>query len=212
MSFAFAARAQRQKYSGACPEKQLCFKWLENFSARRYTAPMDLKVVPKKLLLALAAASLSISAWAQWQWIDKDGRKVFSDRPPPADIQQKNILKRSGPDSRPTVAPAVSGLTAPAVAAGKASAPKLPGKDPQLEARKKQAEEAEAARKKAEEEQIAKTRAENCERTKRGLASFESGVRIAVTNAQGEREIMDDAARAAEKKRLQGIASSECKL
>ncbi|MDO8251669.1 MAG: DUF4124 domain-containing protein [Rhodoferax sp.] len=174
---------------------------------------MDLTVVPKKLLLALAAASLSISAWAQWQWIDKDGRKVFSDRPPPADIQEKNILKRSGPDSRPAVAPAVIGMTAPAAAAaGKASAPKLPGKDPQLEARKKQAEEAEAARKKAEEEQTAKTRADNCERTKRGLASFESGVRIAVTNAQGEREIMDDAARAAEKKRLQGIANTECKL
>jgi hypothetical protein len=204
LSFAFAARAQRQKYSGACPEKQLCFKWLENFSARRYTAPMDLKVVPKRLILALAVASLSISAWAQWQWIDKDGRKVFSDRPPPADIHEKNILKRSGPDSRPAVAPA-----APAAIA---STPKLPGKDPQLEARKKQAEEVEAARKKAEEEQTAKTRADNCERTKRGLASFESGVRIAVTNAQGEREIMDDAARAAEKKRLQGIASSECKL
>jgi hypothetical protein len=186
------------------------FKWLENFSARRYTAPMDLKVVPKRLTLALAVASLSISAWAQWQWIDKDGRKVFSDRPPPADIHEKNILKRSGPDSRPAVAAAVIGLTAPA--AGKASAPKLPGKDPQLEARKKQAEEAEAARKKAEEEQIAKTRADNCERTKRGLASFESGVRIAVTNAQGEREIMDDAARVAEKKRLQGIVSTECKL
>lgn len=165
---------------------------------------MDLKVVPKKLLLALAAASLSLSAWAQWQWIDKDGRKVFSDRPPPADIQEKNILKRSGPDSRPAVV-----AVAPAVPA---SAPKLPGKDPQLEARKKQAEEAETARKKAEEEQIVKTRADNCERTKRGLASLASGVRIAVTNAQGEREIMDDAARAAEKKRLQAIASTECKL
>lgn len=211
MSFAFAARAQRQKSSGARLKKQLCFKRLENFSAQRYTAPMDLKVVPKKLILAFAAASLSISAWAQWQWIDKDGRKVFSDRPPPADIHEKNILKRTGPDSRPAVAPAASSLTAPA-AAGKASAPKLPGKDPQLEARKKQAEEVDAARKKAEEEQIAKTKADNCERTKRGLASFESGVRIAVTNAQGEREIMDDAARAAEIKRLQGIASTECKL
>jgi hypothetical protein len=31
---------------------------------------------------------------AQWQWIDKDGRKVYSDRSPPSDIQEKNILKR----------------------------------------------------------------------------------------------------------------------
>lgn len=163
---------------------------------------MDFKLVPKTLILALAGVSLSISAWAQWQWIDKDGRKVFSDRPPPAGIQDKDILKRAVADSRPATVPT----------AAKASAPQLLGKDAALEARKKQAEDAEAASKKAEEEKMAKARAENCDRAKKGLASFESGVRMSITNARGEREVMDDAARAAETKRLQAIASSDCKL
>lgn len=163
---------------------------------------MDFKLLPKTIILALAGVSLSISAWAQWQWIDKDGRKVFSDSPPPASIQDKDILKRAVVESRPAAVPA----------AVKASAPKLLGKDAALEARKKQAEEAEAASKKAEDEKLAKARAENCDRARKGLGSLESGVRIAVTNARGEREIMDDAARGAETKRLQGIAASDCKL
>ncbi|MCJ7798850.1 MAG: DUF4124 domain-containing protein [Polaromonas sp.] len=163
---------------------------------------MDFKFVPKTIILALAGMSLSISAWAQWQWIDKDGRKVFSDRPPPASIQDKDILKRAVADSRPAAVPA----------AVKASAPKLLGKDAALDARKRQAEEAEAASKKAEDEKLAKAKAENCDRARKGLGSLASGVRIAVTNARGEREIMDDAARGTETKRLQGIAASDCKI
>lgn len=173
---------------------------------------MDSKLVPRTLILAIAGVSLSISAWAQWQWIDKDGRKVFSDRSPPAEIQEKDILKRPGASSNSPRSPAGNSVAASPAAAEKVSAPRLSGKDAQLEARKKQAEDAEAANKKAEEEKTAKARADNCERAKRGLASFESGVRISVINARGEREIMDDAARVAETKRLQGIAGSDCKL
>ncbi|MDP3709099.1 MAG: DUF4124 domain-containing protein [Polaromonas sp.] len=173
---------------------------------------MDSKLVPRTLILAIAGVSLSISAWAQWQWIDKDGRKVFSDRSPPAEIQEKDILKRPGASSNSPGSPAGNSVAASPAAAEKVSAPRLSGKDAQLEARKKQAEDAEAANKKAEEEKTAKARADNCERAKRGLASFESGVRISVINARGEREIMDDAARVAETKRLQGIAGSDCKL
>jgi len=45
-----------------------------------------------RFLLAAAACCFCLSATAQWQWLDKDGRKVFSDRPPPADVPDKNIL------------------------------------------------------------------------------------------------------------------------
>ena len=34
-----------------------------------------------KLLLLAVACTWALGAAAQWQWIDKDGRKVFSDRP-----------------------------------------------------------------------------------------------------------------------------------
>ncbi|HEX5285997.1 MAG TPA: DUF4124 domain-containing protein [Polaromonas sp.] len=176
---------------------------------------MNAKLVIKNLILTAIGGSFALTALAQWQWTDKDGHKVFSDRSPPAEIQDKNILKRPGNHQMAAVPASQSSAaslgTAASAAAGKASAPKLSGKDAQLEARKKQAEEEDAAKKKVEEEKIAMARADNCERARKGLASFQSGVRIAVTNAKGEREIMDDSARALEMKRLQGIVDSDCK-
>jgi hypothetical protein len=181
-----------------------------------YTPKMDFKPAFKTLILAIVGASFALTALAQWQWIDKDGRKVFSDRSPPSDIQEKDILKRPGGASRTAVAAPVDSTAVPALAAAsapanKASAPKLSGKDTQLEARKKQAEDAEAASKKAEEEKVAAAKTENCGRARRGVASFDSGVRIATTNAKGEREIMDDKTRAAETRRLQDIVAVDCK-
>lgn len=170
---------------------------------------MNAQLAIRNLILAAIGGSFALTALAQWQWIDKDGRKVFSDRSPPAEIQDKNILKRPGNHHMAAVPASQSAALSPTAA--KASAPRLSGKDAQLEARKKQAEEEDAVKRKAEEETIAKARADNCERARKGLASFQSGVRIAVTNAKGEREIMDDNARALEMKRLQGIADSDCK-
>jgi hypothetical protein len=176
---------------------------------------MNAKPVIKSLLLATIGGLFVLTASAQWQWTDKDGRNVFSDRSPPAEIQEKNILKRPGNHQMAAVPASQTTTASPGAAAyaamGKASAPKLSGKDTQLEARKKQAEEDDASKKKLEEEKIAKARSDNCERARKGMASFQSGVRIAVTNAKGEREIMDDSARALEMKRLQGIADSDCK-
>jgi hypothetical protein len=149
---------------------------------------------------------------AQWQWIDKDGRKVFSDRAPPPDVADKNIVKRP-PGRMPAPAAPTSdtpasdaGAAAPALVA---SAPK--GIDKDLEAKKKQAADAEAAKRKADEERVTKARVENCARAKQAKATFDSGVRVARTSPSGEREIMDDSARAAEQKRIQGIIDADCK-
>lgn len=178
---------------------------------------MDLKLASRTLLLAIAGGSFALTAFAQWQWIDKDGRKVYSDRSPPADILEKNILKRPRGAQVAAVPVAIDAAAAtPAGAAsaaskGNAGAPKLSGKDPQLEAKKKQAEDEEATKKKAEEEKLAKAKTENCDRARKAITGLQSGVRTAVTNAKGEREFMDDAARAAEIKRLQGVADVDCK-
>jgi hypothetical protein len=174
---------------------------------------MDLKFASRTLLLAVAAVSFALPAMAQWQWIDKDGRKVYSDRSPPADIQEKNILKRPG-GARMAAVPIPSeepATDAKPKTSTNANTPKLSGKDAQLEAKKKQADDEEAAKKKAEEEKIAAVKADNCERAKKGVANLKSGARLSVTNAKGEQEVMDDAAKAAESKRLQGIADSQCK-
>ena len=170
-----------------------------------------------KLLLLAAACTWAMGAAAQWQWTDKDGRKVFSDRPPPPDIPEKSILKQPG-GNRPAraavpTAPAASDA-APAAAA--AAAPKTAasapgaGKDKELEEKKAQAEAAEAAKKKAEDEKIAKAKAENCTRARAAKAAFDAGKPITQANAQGEKIFLDGPARAAEAKRIDEIVAADC--
>lgn len=170
---------------------------------------------------AFLAAVLAFSAagsWAQWQWLDKDGRKVFSDRAPGAEIPEKNILKRPSGLRPAPAAPVVAAEDAAAAPGAPAAAPAAPasaakgaGVDKDLEAKKKQAAEADAAKRKADEDRIAKAKADNCARAKQAKATFESGMRVSRTNAAGEREVMDEAARAAEVKRIQGIIDTDCR-
>ena len=180
-----------------------------------------------KLLLLAVACTWALGAAAQWQWIDKDGRKVFSDRPPPQDIPEKSILKQPGGNlsraQQPRTAPTAdsgAGQEPSAAAPGAATAASAPkaaasaagsGKDKALEEKKAQAEAAEAAKKKAEEEKLAKTKADNCVRAQQAKATYESGRPITQTNAQGERIFLDEAGRAAETKRIESIIASDCK-
>ena len=168
----------------------------------------------RALFFALAMAT-SLTAAAQYQWIDKNGSRVYSDVAPPADIPAKNILKqpRGSSLSAPvTEAPAQAAPAAAAAsAATPASGPATAGVDKALEEKKKQAEAAEAAKKKAEEQKLAQARAENCKRAREGKATLDSVVRMARTNEKGEREVLDDTQRAAELKRINGIIQSDCK-
>ncbi len=163
-------------------------------------------------LLVLGWISLlSLGANAQWQWIDKDNKKVFSDQAPPPEIPEKNILRRPGaPSSRPNFSPAPAAPEAaaePRVAGGA----KPSGVDKELEEKTRKAEEAEKAKQAAEAQKLAQAKAENCGRARQAKATFDSGIRVARVNAQGEREIMDDKARAAEQERLKSVISADCK-
>lgn len=165
-----------------------------------------------KLCLVTLACVWSVGALAQWQWIDKDGRKVFSDRAPPLDIPDKSILKQPGTrmDPRPAL-PAVAAEPAAAASAPKPSASSATGgKDKELEERKAQAEAAEAAKKKSEEEKIAKTKADNCTRARQAKATLDSGRPMMHTNAQGERVYLDEATRASESQRIDSVIASDC--
>ena len=159
----------------------------------------------RSLVLAVVASLACTAAAAQWQWLDGSGRKVFSDTPPPPSIPEKNILKRAGPVN---ATPIAASPAAPSAAVP--PAPQISGRDEQLEAKKKQAEAQEQALEQAEADKFAKERQENCERAKRGKAALASGVRMATTNAKGEIEIMDAAARAAETQRVNDIIRSSC--
>lgn len=159
-------------------------------------------------LLVLACA-LPLVASAQWMWLDKSGRKVFSDQAPPADIAPDRILKQPGSRTGGIAVPGAVATAAPAAPA--ASLPKPTGKDKELEAKKKQLDAAEAEKKKAEQDKIAAMRAENCTRAKASRANYESGVRLSRMNEKGEREILDDNQRAAEMKVLDGVIARDCK-
>lgn len=178
-----------------------------------------------KFLLLAVACTWAMGAAAQWQWIDKDGRKVFSDRPPPQETPEKNILKQPGGNMQRLAAPSPAAATAPtdaapaaaatttatASAAKPAASAPASGKDKALEEKKAQAEAAEAAKKKADEEKLAKAKADNCTRARQARASFESGRPITQSNAQGERIFLDEAGRSAELKRIDGVIAADCK-
>jgi len=158
-------------------------------------------------LICLALCLCALTASAQWQWTDKDGRKVFSDRAPPSDIPEKNILKRPG--SRGSAAIATTPAATPAAAPGVAAAPV--GTDKSLQDKKKQAEDAEVAKRKAEEERNARLMAENCSRAQQAKAGLDAGGRMSRINEKGEREFFDEAAIASEGQRLQTIINENCK-
>lgn len=161
--------------------------------------------MPRLSLVALSVllgASLSMPALAQWKWRDQKGQVQYSDLPPPSGVADKDILQRPNlPTARTPAAPAASAVPAPA---------QKKTEEPELEAKRKHAEQEEAAKKKAEEARIAAARAENCKRAQAHLRSLDSGMRVARVAENGEREILDDAQRAAEAKRAREIVSSQC--
>lgn len=149
---------------------------------------------------------LSTPAQAQWKWRDSSGQIHISDIPPPRDVPDKDVLQR--PDltlRRSAAAPAAA-----ASAAVPATATKPPV-DPELEEKRKLAEQEKAARAKAEEQKVAATRRDNCARAREQLAALESGQRIARVKPDGEREILDDDQRARDAQRARQAIASECR-
>ena len=165
-----------------------------------------------KFLVALPLALAASMATAQWQWLDKDGRKIFSDRAPGPEVPEKNILKRPAGAKAPAADSNAQATPEGSKADGAAApAAKDAGVDKALDAKKKQAEAAEAAQKKAEAEKVAKAKADNCKLARQAKTTFESGIRLARANSAGEREFLDDAARANEIQRIQGVIDADCK-
>lgn len=161
------------------------------------------------LLVAMLCALASPHADAQWKWRDKTGQVTVSDVPPPKDIAEKDILQR--PEvavQRRSAAPAVPQLAASAALAASAPASPL---EAEVEARKRKGEQEQKAKEKAAEETNVAARAENCGRAKSHLRALEDGLRMARVNDKGEREVLDDKARAAEVQRSRAVIASDCK-
>ena len=159
--------------------------------------------VPALLLAMLMLGLATMPAHAQWKWRDKSGQVNASDRPPPRDVPEKDILAKPAPDAKRTAAPAAAASAAPAAT--------TPPVDRELEARKRGAEQEQAAKAKAEEEKLVAQRAENCRRARGHLAALESGQRIARINDKGEREVLDDRALADEVRHARTVITADCR-
>jgi hypothetical protein len=164
--------------------------------------------------------ALPLSASAQWQWLDKNGKKVFSDQAPPPDVPEKNILRRVGPPPKSRARPRTrtwmrrrpkARRRPPPQPPSRTQLPKPTGVDKDLEEKTKKAEAEKKEKEAAEAAKLAKAKADNCALARQGKATVDSGIRIAKVNAKGEREIMDDSARASEQKRIQSVIDSDCK-
>ena len=138
--------------------------------------------------LSLALVCAAGSAMAQWQWIDADGRKIFSDKAPPSSVPESQILRdgngrpytpvgkakaqTAADEKAPTygfkeydpAAAAAASASAAAAAKAPAKGQKAAAKTPQELAQEKKAEAdrlAKEAEAKAVAESVAKQRAED---------------------------------------------------
>lgn len=186
-----------------------------------------------KLWIAAVLSICSSSVLAQWQWVDEAGRKVFSDRPPPAHIAPEQILKqphgtrsasarvvypsaetaglppKSAQPSQaaPTEAEATPAAQTPEAAAQAKQAAQDEAKEKDIEDAKRKAEEAEQKKQKAQQ---AQARQENCQRARAAQAALQSGSLLATVNAKGERGFMTDEQRQTDLQRAQQTIKSNC--
>ena len=153
--------------------------------------------IPSPLRLALAAALLAIStqALAQYLWIDEKGIKQLSDRPPPPNIPEKNILKAPGKPLFNPNAPAPDEQPADAAETKAKAQPTLGERNADFNKRKTEA--AQAAQKSAEEGRRKAAEQAYCESARNNQRALDDGVRMTTYDKDGQRVVMGDAERAA---------------
>lgn len=150
------------------------------------------------IALGLAAVCLTLSpAYSQvYQWKDANGRTVVSDTPPPGNVKPQ---KSAGGGASAGSTPAASAATTKTTA------------EKDMDFKKRQLESKEKADKAAKEQAAAADNKENCERARTSLAALESGQRIAITDAKGERSFMEDTQRQQELERARKSVTEFCK-
>jgi hypothetical protein len=136
------------------------------------------------VLLGLSAAALA----GVYTWKDKNGQVHYSDQPP-SDVEAKAV------DAAPS-----SGVGNASGTAEKERAYK-----------ERQVKKAEAEKKTAEEQTKRESKESYCKDARDRMATLNSGVRIAQTDASGERSYLSDEARAAEQAKMRSAIAKDCK-
>ncbi len=153
------------------------------------------------LLSALIACS---AAHAQiYQYKDSTGTTVYSDQPPPSSVKPRVVKSQSGSQKE---ADSRTDATKPA---GAPATPKTAA-DREMEFAKRQKERQTQAEKDQKDAAAAAERKDNCERAQRQLQALESGARVAIVDANGERSFLDDDQRSREIERNRKVASENC--
>ncbi|NHZ65327.1 DUF4124 domain-containing protein [Massilia genomosp. 1] len=166
----------------------------------------------KRTLQLLAGGALMLFAsvsYAQYVWVDANGTKQYSDRPPPPGIPAKNIIKQPGGSAKAGEAPAVSAPGAVPATADDKVPPSLADREADYRKRAKAKEEAD---KKASTAAAGKARNKAaCEGARTYKRTLEQGTRVTTTDKKGEESFMDDAKRASELARANKAIAEACK-
>jgi hypothetical protein len=139
-----------------------------------------------------------------YKWTDADGKVHYSDQPPPANAKEQGTVKQLKPSAPPpAAASAPTEKGAPA-----AKTPTYAEQEADFKKRQVEAAEREAAEKKKTAEAAEKKK--NCEQARSALKNMQLGGRISTTNAQGERDYLNDAQMAQEIARGKQAVDSWC--
>jgi len=155
----------------------------------------------KFLLILLTLASMNVFA-ALNKWTDANGKVHYSDLPPPANVKAKTL--RATP---------VAGSPASASGVAASSVPAAPKTIAEADAEYKKAQQAkkEAAEKLTQEQNKADEIKAACVGLRQNLMTLESGTRVQVFSANGERAYMDDTQRQQSLEKARQEVSTYCK-
>ncbi|HET8876364.1 MAG TPA: DUF4124 domain-containing protein [Casimicrobiaceae bacterium] len=142
-------------------------------------------------VLLLAAGHSASGAAALYKWTDAQGRIVYSDQPPQANVKTEQ-LRGAPPPANPNAAKELAQREA--------------------DFRKRQADAEKAAAKAGKESASSADHAESCAQAKGQLKQLaESQLAIYRYNEKGEREVMDEDARGRERAKLNAwIRDNKC--
>lgn len=151
----------------------------------------------KKSVLLAVMLAFAASAFAQmYRWVDKDGRVHYTATPPPPGVKARALQAPAG--AAPAPGDAASDAGSKDASAKDAPRGPLSPAEQEQEFRKRRLEAQKAGEKQAQAAKEAEIKQANCDRARQALATYESGQRVARTNAQGERYYLDDDAVARE--------------
>lgn len=157
-------------------------------------------------LAVTAAIAQTVLPAPAWKWRDASGQINVSDLPPPPSVPAKDILERPPIERKAAIATPAAASAAPAL-----QAISTPRTDPELEARRRRSLDDQATQQRQQHQRDALVRADNCSRAQAALALLSDGQRVSRTNAQGEREVIDDKTRADETQRVRAVIASDCR-